>query len=461
MAHEQEEEDPHLGAGPDEDEQQLFREGESESWSLLSDDSVLPVYERERKPGSANTLLEACGQNDLQTLRRLLERGLTQEEVRELDINGRNGLMLAASMGFVDIVVGLHHCPFIDINHQDNDGNTALMIAAQAGYITIMNYILNFYAGVDTEVRDSRGFTALIKAAMQGRNDCVSSLVMAGADLNSVDTTRGKSAKEWALKTGRYDTLYRLRRLQLRPCAEQFCDGYVAEWPELRQLVAKATAPKTRGQRLSERLRSTLTIGLPHDPRDNGVLDHMVRMTTSVRSPLVATGCRPLCPTSPPEAGKRRLAVPELAQRNPGADLERRSVRHSDGSVSSASPSVDSGSVSGSSMSLASCCTDAARRGSVLSNRVRGLLPRGIGQRNSVFPAGCIPQIHITRSAERTPKKEKKKKMSKAHLEPPLWKYKEAKQERKRERVKAEEAAEREKSEKKKKKKKKNNKKKK
>ncbi|XP_064155099.1 photoreceptor ankyrin repeat protein [Anguilla rostrata] len=453
MAHEQEE-DPHLGAGPDEDESELFLAGESESGSLLSDDSVLPVYERERRSGNANTLLEACAQNDIQTLRRLLERGVTQEEVMEQDVNGRNGLMLAADKGFVDIVAGLHPCPFIDINHQDNDGNTALMIAAQAGYVTILNYLLNYYGGVDTEVRDSRGFTALIKAAMQGRNDCVSSLVMAGADLNAVDTARGKSAKDWALKTGRYDTLYRLRRLQLRPRAEQFCHSYVAEWPELRGLVAKATAPKTRGQRLTERLRSALTITLPHDPRDHGVLDHMVRMTTSVHCPLVATGCRPLCPTSPPEVGKRRLAVPELARQNPGTDLEGRSVRHSNGSVSSAAPSVSSAS----SVSLASCCTDAERRSSVLSaasSTVRSFMPRGMAHRSSVFPAGCIPQISVTRSGEPTPKKEKKRKMSKAHLEPPLWKYKEAKEEKKKEKKKAEEMAAKEKSDKKKKKKKK------
>lgn len=45
----------------------------------------------------------------------------------------QNGLMVAVNKGFIDIVTLLHKCPFIDINHQDNDGNTALMIAAQAG----------------------------------------------------------------------------------------------------------------------------------------------------------------------------------------------------------------------------------------------------------------------------------------------------------------------------------------
>lgn len=41
-------------------------------------------------------------------------------------------------------------------------------------------YLLNYYSGIDTEVRDCRGFTALIKAAMTGRNDVVATLVMAG-----------------------------------------------------------------------------------------------------------------------------------------------------------------------------------------------------------------------------------------------------------------------------------------
>lgn len=48
------------------------------------------------------------------------------------------------------------------------------------GFINILNYIVNFYADVDTEVRDPRGFTALIKAGLQGREECVSALLMHG-----------------------------------------------------------------------------------------------------------------------------------------------------------------------------------------------------------------------------------------------------------------------------------------
>lgn len=48
------------------------------------------------------------------------------------------------------------------------------------GFPTILNFILNYYSGVDTEIRDPRGFTALIKAGLQGRDDCVSALLMHG-----------------------------------------------------------------------------------------------------------------------------------------------------------------------------------------------------------------------------------------------------------------------------------------
>lgn len=131
--------------------------------------------------------------------------------------------MVAVSKGFIDIITTLHVCPLIDINHQDNDGNTALMIAAQAGacapmrhrashqdpshtftrstrfrfsfsgFVNILNYIINFYSGVDTEVRDPRGFTALIKAGLQGREECVAALLMHGMhSCNSTTTTGGE-----------------------------------------------------------------------------------------------------------------------------------------------------------------------------------------------------------------------------------------------------------------------------
>ena len=78
--------DPHLGSGPDEDDVSL---SESDSDSILSDDSVLPDYTPETSDKHvATTLYRACVRNDIVALRRVLERGVTKEEATELDING-------------------------------------------------------------------------------------------------------------------------------------------------------------------------------------------------------------------------------------------------------------------------------------------------------------------------------------------------------------------------------------
>lgn len=55
-----------------------------------------------------------------------------------------------------------------------------LRLVAPQGHITITNYLLNYYPGLDIERRNCHGFTALMKAAMQGRVECVRALMMAG-----------------------------------------------------------------------------------------------------------------------------------------------------------------------------------------------------------------------------------------------------------------------------------------
>lgn len=250
-----------------------------------------------------------------------------------------------------------------------------------------------------------------------------------GADINAMDMVQGRGLKDWVLRTGRFETLIRLRRLQARPVAEQFCERYVPEWPELKQLVAKATAAKTASQKLRQCLKESLTFSFPKDAQDSGVMDHMVRMTTSIHSPLVVTGCRPLCPTSPPEIGKRRFAVVELLEKYDSKELEESTTSHRNGSLSSASSTL----ASANSVSMTSCCQDSQPTGGMKS-----FIPRSLAHRNSIFPSGCIPKIEVTKSTDPTPKKEKKKKRQKGYLEPPVWKYKEAKDEKKKEKRRCE-----------------------
>ncbi|XP_036015187.1 photoreceptor ankyrin repeat protein isoform X1 [Mus musculus] len=194
--------------------------------------------------------------------------------------------MVACYHGFGSIVALLSCCPFLDVNQQDKDGNTALMLAAQAGHMSLVTLLLNYFAGLDLERRDQRGLTALMKAAIQDRSECVVALLMAGADLSSVDPVRGKTALEWAVLTDSFDTAQKIRQLLRRPQAEQLSLHYQPEWPALAQLVAQAQAQAQApaAPSLLERLQATLSLSFAQSPQEGGVLDHLVTVTTSLAS---------------------------------------------------------------------------------------------------------------------------------------------------------------------------------
>ncbi|XP_053154097.1 photoreceptor ankyrin repeat protein [Hemicordylus capensis] len=401
----------------EEEEESKSEEDQSDTSSILSDDSVYPVYEpspADYDDGAELTFYQRCVKNDAKLLQEKLDKGVTREEVMELDINGRSGLLVACYKGFVDIVTLLSKCPYIDINHQDNDGNTALMIAAQAGHITILNYLLNYYPAIEIEKRDMRGLTALMKAAVQGRNDCVSALLLAGADLTAVDPVKGKTAREWAAFTGRFDTIVRIRTLLQRPCAEQFCIKYLPQWPALPELVAQALGT-SRAQRLSDKIRSTFTFNFPHDPEPDGVMDHMVRMTTCLASPFVATACQTVCPDSPPEVGKQRLSVPEILKEYV-SDPDAKSM-------------AGESSCNGQLLTPTHVLVPYQPRSTIVKFLS---LPMRL-RHNSIFPGG-IPKIELTKSSAQSIPKENKPQASKDKhlLELPKWRYKQLKEEKKK-----------------------------
>ncbi|XP_047908855.2 photoreceptor ankyrin repeat protein [Anser cygnoides] len=402
-----------------EEEDESSAESEpSDTCSILSDDSVYPCSELPAETAGAEdlSLYQCCLRNDAKLVRERLERGVSRREATELDINGRNGLMVACCKGFVDIVPLLRQCPHIDVNQQDKEGNTALMMAAQAGHITIVNYLLNYYPALDVDRRDGRGLTALMKAAVQGQQDCVAALLLAGADLQAVDPIKGKTAREWAAFTGRFETTVRIRSLLRRPRAEQFGTRYLPEWPALAGLVAKALSPKSRSQRLSEKIRSLFTFRFPRDPEEDGVMDHMVRMTTALASPFVATACQTVCPDSPPEVGKRRLSVPEILQQHvPDAGT--------------ASPVAGAASCSGQAVSeirlLPPRCPQSRLLG-FLPQRL--LLLRG----NSIFPGEHVPKIKLTKASSPPASRRewRRRARDKELLQPPKWRYKELQEEK-------------------------------
>ncbi|XP_013931450.1 PREDICTED: ankyrin repeat domain-containing protein 33 [Thamnophis sirtalis] len=235
---------------------------------------------------------------------------------------------------------------------------------------------------------------------------------MNGADVAAVDPVKGKTAEEWAALTGCFEAIMRIRILLQRPCAQQFSNKYLPEWPQLPELVAQATATKSRAKRLTDHICSMFTIRFPQDPETDGVMDHMVRMTTSLASPFMTTACQTLCPDDPPEVGKQRHSVPEILNRYV--------------------PDPDAKSVNS-----RSCSSSQFRTQTLIP--YQSLSPIGKFLSLPLRFNSAIPKIKVSRSsAQSTPAENKPPKVkNKNALQIPKWRYKEVKEEKK----KAQEAA--------------------
>lgn len=366
-----------------------------------------------------------------------------------LSIGAQTGLLVACYQGYVDVVIALSQCPHLDVNWQDSEGNTALITAAQAGHITITNYLLNYYCGLDIERRNCHGFTALMKAAMQGRLDCVRSLMMAGASLNAKDFGRNLTAREWALFTGRYETAWVMSRLMERPCPLQFTDTYSLEWPPLASLVARAQEPRGCLKRLSDTVRSVFNIANVTNPDDEGVIDHMVSITTAVRSPFIAVACHTVCPDSPPAVGKRCHAVPEIIRQQRAKELRTIDPDRKDSNLkffqNSRVTLVPKNSADRRSSLQAQSVAPRQRSSSLVASnsplelRRTSLLPvHMVLRRSSVRPGFSIPKVRVSKAPPPTYEPEKIRRKSSAKtggghfLQIPKWRYKELKEERKR-----------------------------
>ncbi|XP_013037431.3 ankyrin repeat domain-containing protein 33B [Anser cygnoides] len=460
------------GQGDEEGEEEEEEEEDCEEYedfselpdtcSIASDDSFYPPGGLEDEAGDgwsleqgdgdspeALSLFRACCTNNAVVLRALIRQGPEEEEVRETDRNRRNGLIVACYQGYVDIVIALSQCPHLDVNWQDNEGNTALITAAQAGHITITNYLLNYFPGLDIEKRNVFGFTALMKSAMQGRTECVKALMLAGANVHSTDPSRGLTSWEWACYTGRSESAFIMQKLMDRPCPEQLCDQYKPEWPKMKELLAKAAEPKTCLQRISECMRSAVSFRAFHGPEEDGVLDHMVKVTTSLGSPFIALSCRTVCPGSPPSVGKRRLAVQEILRKQRAEEIRSLDKDHVSSyeklfqnSKITLIPKKKDRRASLQPVSLA------VSQVNTIATRKTSLLPLHLLRRSSVRPGFVIPKVRISKAPPPTFQPEKARRRSSAkddpYLQIPKWRYKELKEERKKaeeqEKKRAEEA---------------------
>lgn len=226
-----------------------------------------------------------------------------------------------------------------------------------------------------------------------------------------------------------------MQRLMERPCPEQFGDKYKLELPLPAEVVLKRAGSKNCLQRFAAFLRSTLTSRSGQNLEDGGVLDHMVKMTTSLYSPAVAVVCQTVCPENPPCVGKRRLAVQEILAARGNRD----------------SQVQDSNKVEGCELQFQTLETPtaspwspqspgAARATPAPVTRKASLLPLQLLPRRSVRPGVVVPRVRISKAPAPTyqPERAAPKGSTKdsTHLQIPKWRYKEAKEEKR----KAEEA---------------------
>uniref|UniRef100_A0A7M4F913 Ankyrin repeat domain 33B n=1 Tax=Crocodylus porosus TaxID=8502 RepID=A0A7M4F913_CROPO len=380
--------------------------------SIASDDSFYPpggdddggetwsLGESESESPEPLTVFRACCTNNAVLLKALIRQGPEEEEVCEADRNRRNGLIVACYQGFVDIVIALAQCPHLDVNWQDNEGNTALITAAQAGHITITNYLLNYFPGVDIEKRNVFGYTALMKAAMQGRTECVRALMLAGANVHSTDPNRGMTSWEWACYTGRSESAMLMQKLMDSPRPEQFCDQYKPEWPKMKELLEKAAEPKSCFQRISDCLRT-------------------------------------VCPGSPPCVGKRTLSVQEILRKQRVQEIRSQDRDH----VSSYEKLFQNSKIMvvpkrKDRRASLQPLSFSASQASVVATRKASLLPLHLLRRSSVRPGFVIPKVRITKAPpsnfQPEPVRRKSSARNNMYLQIPKWRYKELREERKK-----------------------------
>ena len=70
----------------------------------------------------------------------------------------------------------------VDVNVQNENGMTALMLASEAGHVKLTEELLRMGAAVN--IQNSMGDTALILATVKAQNNCVEALLNFGADAN-------------------------------------------------------------------------------------------------------------------------------------------------------------------------------------------------------------------------------------------------------------------------------------
>lgn len=125
---------------------------------------------------SRSTLLEACADGDLATVKQMLYKGrLSVNSTCNLNCT----LLMYATIGKQLAVVNFLINHRADVNKVDNQQTTALMFACDKSNIRVVRALLK--AGAQLDLQSSSGTTALMHATLRRRGTCVRMLLEASA----------------------------------------------------------------------------------------------------------------------------------------------------------------------------------------------------------------------------------------------------------------------------------------
>ncbi len=143
---------------------------------ITSFKSVKPLTPR---VPTADELLEAAANGDIDLMRELLDKGVA---LNAKTPDGWTALMIGASQGSVAMVkLLLDHGA--DVNEKNSRGQTPLIFAAHWGHQEIVRLLVDRGADVNAQMHD--GWTALIDATQMGKGDVARYLIEKGAAVNA------------------------------------------------------------------------------------------------------------------------------------------------------------------------------------------------------------------------------------------------------------------------------------
>lgn len=176
-----------------------------------SDNDVWLFGDSDKKNAGGAALLRAIQEEDYDVAVVLISQGA---DINSETYTGERALSLAVKRNALSIVRLLCDQAHVDINAADKNGVTALMHAADYAdnYFdpTVLNFLLS--SGATTELSDSEGCTALLRAAKGTSCFALEKLIQGGAETLAMDAS-GCCAMMLAAKHGNFSVLeYLLER---------------------------------------------------------------------------------------------------------------------------------------------------------------------------------------------------------------------------------------------------------